>query len=294
MPQDQNQSNDTIDITFNATLPPTIPYTQDFEQLNSGWITSQFGSLSTKWELGSPTYGTTNSVHAGSNCWDINLTTPYGNYANTKLLSPPFSYSLLNPSELRCWVNYNTEFGADGVQLQYSFDGFTFLPLGIFNDPKGTNWFDAANVTSFNGPAWCGNSNGWREVVYNTSSFYGYGYVQYAFVFKSDPLLTADGFSVDDFSINGTVGVEENQTPFGIHLYPNPVTDILTIRFDKTIPSKADVSVHTLEGAVVLHEVKLITNNSIQINLKNISQGIYITEIKIDNTTYHARIVKTD
>ena len=160
MSQDENQSNDTIDIFFNAIVPPAIPYTQDFEQPISGWITSQFGSLSTKWELGSPTYGSTNSVHAGSNCWDINLTTPYGSYANTKLLSPPFSYSLLNPSELRCWVNYNTEFGADGVQLQYSFDGFTFLPLGIFNDPKGTNWFDAANVTSFNGPAWCGTKNG--------------------------------------------------------------------------------------------------------------------------------------
>ena len=96
-----------------------LPYSDDFENGNNGWTTLVTGDTSTKWELGTPNFGLTNSTHSGSNCWDINLDSAYHNDSNSYLYSLFFNCNGLSSIVISFWMNYNTEAIWDGVILFY-------------------------------------------------------------------------------------------------------------------------------------------------------------------------------
>ena len=289
---DLNHYNDTLDISFYAQLLAPFPYVEPFENANTAWLATPSTLGSTSWEWGSPAFGATNSVHAGSYCWDINLTTPYGLNVNTKLLSPIFDCSFLNPMELRAWVNYNTEHGGDGVRLMYTFDAINFQPLGVFNDPNAVNWYNAANVTGLNGPGWTGNSLGWKEIVYTSNAFYGHPFVQFRFDFKSDLTLSGDGFSLDDFSLSGTIGIGEQDGDAAILVYPNPVGDKLSIVFAKAMETQVNISLLTMAGAKVFLQTIKVVNDKIELDLDKVIAGIYILQITANEKVYYRKITK--
>ena len=100
----------------------TIPYIDNFENGNVGWTVVTTGVSSTRWELGTPTFGATNSTHSGNYCWDVNLNTAYEDKANTTLVSPIINCKYLSSIFVSFWVNYKTEL-FDVAGLYYSFNG---------------------------------------------------------------------------------------------------------------------------------------------------------------------------
>ncbi len=178
----------------------TIPYSDDFETGAPGWISSP--TIGTAWELGNPTYGLTNSTQSGTNCWDINLFTPYTNYANCWLRSPAFDLSNVNGVNISFWQNRNTEAYSDGFHLEYVTDTIgPWIVLGGINTPGALNWYSGVLLTSSGLPAWDDNSNGWVQSSILIPNFSGGSTVWFRFVFTSDGSVTYDGVSIDDFSI---------------------------------------------------------------------------------------------
>ncbi len=179
-----------------------FPYFDNFDVTTNLW-TPIFGSGS-HWELGTPSFGATNTAHSPPNSWDIDLASGYQNLSHDTLLSPVLNFNGIYNPVLSFWLNYNTELAYDGTRLEYTLDaGTTWQVLGAVNDPRATNWYNRAILNSSLKPAWAGNSNGWHQSTYRlgclfTTSPSG---VQFRFIFTSDGSLAVDGCSMDDFSV---------------------------------------------------------------------------------------------
>jgi len=76
----------------------------------------------------------------------------------------------------------------------------------------------------------------------------------------------------------------------GISIYPNPINDFFTIRFDNEIKS-INYSISTIEGRLVKYANDVIGNNLI-VDLSNESKGIYFLTINQGETTNYYKIIK--
>lgn len=194
-----NNSNDTLCITVTPITLQPLPYFDNFEG-TSLWVDST-ASIQTRWELGTPAFGSTSGAYSGTKCWDVNLNTAYFDNADCYLLSPYFDFNGQFNARLRFWHNFTTENSWDGVQLQYSTNGgLTWTLLGTIGDPNAINWY-TGTANAFQGPAWEGLSSGWIESKYKLVPLNGFTNAQFRFVFQSDNSITRDGYSIDNFEI---------------------------------------------------------------------------------------------
>ena len=266
---DQFHINDTVRHTFNAIATSGLPYSNDFESGNGFWTTEN--TPFSTWEYGSPTFAPTNSTHSGSNCWDINLTTPYGNIATSKLTSPIFDLGNNTTITISFWQNYATEFAADGLLIEYSTNGVTWQPLGTIGDPNGTNWY---NATIFQGKeAWCGNSGGWVNSIYNYQKPWGNNFLQLRYVFVSDVALVNAGVSIDDINITGIVGLSDISESLVV-ISPNPANDFVSIFNGRNNNKIQLIQLFDATGKLLFSQVG--NNEPSQIlETGNLSSGIY-------------------
>jgi hypothetical protein len=177
-----------------------FPYVDNFDATTL--FTATNISPTSAWQLGTPAYGATTGSHSAPNAWDINLTTPYDTNANCFLYSPVFDFTAAFNAKLSFWHNFNTEPYWDGMRVEYTTDGTTWNVLGAMGDPRGTNWYNFATLSSSGYPGWADNSAGWLKSTYLLDTLnYAVGPIQFRMVFTSDAYWNVDGYSVDDFSI---------------------------------------------------------------------------------------------
>ena len=299
MNADLYHPNDTLDYSFYAVFTTALPFADNFEAGNIGWIV-QPSVTGTLWELGMPGFGVTNSAHSGIACWDVNLNTPYSNAALTRLVSPVFNYANSTSSNLKFWINYNMEYGQDGIRLEYTTDGVNYNPVGTYNDPNGINWYDNNNVVAFGAPAWSGNSMGWKQAVYNTTSFSGYTYIRYAFVFHSDVNLSGDGVSIDDFELNEVVGLTEQFSNAQLSIHPHPATIELSVTINSCsqngIYNGNDVTFYIMDamGKEVIKHRAICQHNSIntKIDIASLSAGFYFIRLRTLRGMINQKFIK--
>ncbi len=293
MVTDQNHSNDTLYYSFNAVNAYSIPFVDNFEVQNNDWTSIPSVSGNTQWQWGLPAWGATSSVHGGAACWDINLNIPYGNTASARLISPIFNYANVSQSTMSFWSNYNTEYGADGCQLIYTTDDVNWSVLGIFNDPNATNWYDLGNVAAFGGQsAWSGSSLGWRQVAYNTGILEGYPFVRFGFLFRSDINLSGDGISIDDFTLSGTVDINENRDKNSIVIFPNPASDVLYIKSPQETGALS-ILLHSITGQNIPVAADSFKNGITRLDISGLTPGIYMLRVEGEVfSTYHKLIVR--
>lgn len=279
---DAINSNDTINLSAFAIVTANLTYSYDFENGDQGWYDSSFTNY-TQWELGNPTFTPTNFSHSGTNCWDINLNTPYFNVAYAHLYSPLFIISNYTKVNIDFWLNYSTEYATDGTYLEYSLDGSSWESLGTINDPNGTNWY---NTTMFgNNFGWTGNSSGWKNCSYSFSNLTGANILQLKFVFKSDINLTAAGISLDDITLQGVVGLNENTDASKYLLFPNPSNQNCHVAFPYTTQK---IYIMDANGkSVVQHTTHNETSRNI--STANFSEGFYLIRFVNTNGTYSTR-----
>jgi len=276
---DANRFNDTISFTFIGILSAPLPYFENFDITINTWNPAIAGLTSTNWELGTPNYSTTNSTYSGSNCWDINLSSSYGNLALNYLYSPIFTLQNVVSSQLNFWLNYNTEIGCDGLRLEYSTNGTSWQVLGTLNDANASNWYSNL-ILSQNKPGWTGNSGGWINATYQTNFLNGSAYLRFRFVFTSDFSFSGAGVSVDDFSLSQTVSLNEIGNKLDWHVFPNPTSDILNLVSGIKI-SNSQISIHDVLGKEVFNSNNLNLNAGelFSINTSEFAAGIYSISI---------------
>ncbi len=182
----------------------TFPYCDNFDIATGLW-TASAASPGSIWELGTPSYGATNSAHSPPNAWDVNLATPYTNGANTFLQSPEFSFVPVGAgATLEFWQNRNCEAGWDGTRLEYTTDTVNgpWTTLGTVGCIDCVNWYTDPAVNCSNLPAWEGSSGGWvKSSIILDATFNNLPQVWFRFAFCSDASVITDGFSIDDFCI---------------------------------------------------------------------------------------------
>ena len=227
---DINNSNDTLCSTITTIQSLSIPYFEDFNLSDGNWYQTALDTL-TKWEYGTPSFGTTNSAHSGVNCWDINLYTGYQAYATSYLYTPSFDLSTVGASILKFWINYRSENFWDGTRMEFSTDnGLTWNLLGYVGDPYSTNWYTNNSINSSSLPAWENTSPGWIQATYKLYQFIGQNNVRFRYVFTSDGSVNWDGVSIDDFLITelpafdaNLISVSTASTVYGLGAVSDPI-----------------------------------------------------------------------
>ncbi len=214
---DANHANDTTCKTSYGVFTSSLPYYDNFDSPPVNFSQENNGA-GTIWQLGSPSYNSTNSAFSAPNAWDINLSTAYTNSAIATLYTQNFDFSNATSAKIKFMLNYYVENSYDGLRLDYSTDGLTWQTLGILNDPLGLNWYNDDVISSSGQPGWTNNSNGWIKCEHKLSMLDSVPLVRFRFVYTSDASGIYDGFSIDNFSITVPSSLDA-----GVELIQQPV-----------------------------------------------------------------------
>ncbi|WP_276133357.1 T9SS type A sorting domain-containing protein [Polluticoccus soli] len=88
------------------------------------------------------------------------------------------------------------------------------------------------------------------------------------------------------------VEVKEVANNTSVHVYPNPVKDVLTIAMDDDLETKAAVAVYNSTGTKVYLGMAIIQGGRAAIPVKQLATGMYIYEVKLDEAEYKGRFMK--
>ncbi len=89
------------------------------------------------------------------------------------------------------------------------------------------------------------------------------------------------------FNVNGT-SVKNYTTEFSV--FPNPVTDQLTILRTSNYNSDANLKIYDITGKLVY--TQLINTNSIQVNVQDFNSGVYLLEVRSQNNVEMIKLIK--
>jgi len=131
---------------------------------------------------------------------------------------------------------------------------------------------------------WSNKENGDSIVVNRAGIFYLTGK-------DSNSCIGYDSIVLKQFLCN--VGLAENEnSPFTI--FPNPVSNFLTIEWVNAELSKVDLSIVNSEGRIVLEQKLAIGSSSekIQVDVSEFQSGLYIIELKQTTSSNKYRFVK--
>jgi len=93
--------------------------------------------------------------------------------------------------------------------------------------------------------------------------------------------------------ISSYVGIKEKKQDQSIRVYPNPFADFTNLVFSLNKPSVVKVDVCNFLGKTVYSETAREYpdgNSKIQVNSGNMSSGVYLVKLTIDNQTYTRKI----
>jgi hypothetical protein len=215
---DMSTCSDTLSVIVqNKPYIATYPYFEDFENGMGGW---ESGGTNNTWEFGTPMKTTIMGAASGVNAWangGLGAGTNYASNEDSYVQSPCFNFTTL-PADpwvgMKIW--WNAEEGWDGVALQMSRDGATWVTVGAFN-PATQGWPNywyndnaIASTPGGQGSGWSNTlgqqSNGYIQVTHplDTTGFGDATSVVFRVVFGSDGIIEYEGVAFDNFAI-GTI-----------------------------------------------------------------------------------------
>ncbi len=123
-----------------------------------------------------------------------------------------------------------------------------------------------------------------------------------AFVFQNGSMSvhattqTNHSFSIDTISSirfeYGTVSQSRSSTRENLRVYPNPVTNLLTVEFDASSRGNMILEIVGMEGQLFLSQQVNSGENRTEINVSSLAQGIYICRIRGTNRSGAIQFVK--
>ena len=125
---------------------------------------------------------------------------------------------------------------------------------------------------SFNGSTW---DMAFSEV------FSGNGWTAFG-EDSSGELYIAGGSSDTIYRIiDSSLSVDENSLE-SVKMFPNPADDLLTFKSNGSISRISEIKIYNLQGKLI-KTVSEINNQNVQISIKDLAKGLYITEITASN-----------
>jgi len=295
---DTNTFNDSTS-GYEAINKPTIanyPYSEDFESGNGGW--SSGGSYNS-WEQGLPDGDDIYTAASGTNAWITKLNDYYSNNEMSYVDGPCFDLSTLDDPVVKLNIAYSTESGWDGAALYSSVDnGNSWQIVGQAGDTA--NWYNDSGINGLDWFAgvedgWCGEQADWVTAVHDLSGLAGQDDVRFRIVFGSDEsVFEYDGFAFDDFRIEESMGIDDNEPGLNTNIYPNPLDEKLYISINDVCEiNDVTIEMINITGHKVICRDFIVHDNdaNLEINTSNLPEGIYIVKIKNRNKINIRKIV---
>lgn len=254
------------DVTTFVNNPPTACWSE----ADSGEIVdgpSSFGSST--WRSGTTYSDGTASVNSNA----INL---YFNNKRDWLISPMYDVSV---GDLSLIVNVAvTNWNSQDADNMGSDDEVNLL----MSTDAGSSWTVLETWSASNQPA----TNG-TEFVYDLSGMSGTA--QFAFMASDGTTNDSEDydFHVGYMELTSALSVQEIELSQSLRVYPNPVTNSLTIQAQMTIK---EIVVFNMLGQQMSG---LTTNaNRVSIDMSNYPTGIYFAKVTTDQGTETMRVMK--
>lgn len=185
------------------------------------------------------------------------------------------------------------------VQIDHSYLGDINLSLigpagdtvDLMQSSCGTNEDMEIEYSDFSGPITCATPTvGYFQPVGNLSDFNGQP-------FDGDWVLTIyDDANGDQGILNQwcllpdlLLTTEENIEETSLQLYPNPVSDILTVSTDLNLDQ---LEIWSMDGKRILHQPLNDFNSNIELNVDHLVSGVYVIRLRSDQKTIEKRFVK--
>jgi len=198
-PSDGDISNDSSlgNAILNIPIINTLPYFQDFESGDGGWVAEGTNS---SWEFGAPTNTFINAAASGSNAWVTNLTGNYNPNDSSYLISPCMDFSGLTYDPiLRFSHIFSISDINDGGFVEFSLNGgVTWIKLGT-SASQASNWYNDGFNDTWNETS--GDTGVWRTALHELTSLAGQPDVKLRFVLNSNIFSEDEGFGIDDIII---------------------------------------------------------------------------------------------
>ncbi len=213
----------------------TTIYSESFSSGANGWTWVSTGQKSGQWKFGSES--TASSGATGNYAYSRRYNGQ--RYKNKTYITTTKAVSTLgyNNLTLSLSVWYKTEYGYDGMNIEYSLNnGSTWSVLGSVG--SGTNWYTYNNIDGLGAgvSGWTGNSNGWKTATINLSTlnsgFDNNAQVMFRVNLGSDSSQRDTGVAFDTFTVKGTAMVSAPE--INIKGLGNSIVD------SDTTPSTAD------------------------------------------------------
>jgi hypothetical protein len=290
---DAYSDNNTGTSVFYLNDSGTVNVTNTFENPSNELLEYNDGSASGLWIRGIRTGGTlasgTNNVYA------TKLSGNYPDVTKSYLVSQCYNLSQLANPMISFDMAFDVELNWDLVYVEYSTNfGQNWTVLGA----QGANWYNSNRTaqTSGNdcnncvGAQWTGTDTTVKNYFYSLAALGTETNVIFRIVFQSDDSVNAQGATVDNFLIGGTLATE-NFDLNTISIYPNPSTGIYTVYSNTTSLDK--IEVYDIMGKIIETKTNIqINGNSSTLNLSHISSGIYFVKITSNNQSTVKRIIK--
>jgi titin len=108
---------------------------------------------------------------------------------------------------------------------------------------------------------------------------------------KRGPVMS--NFS-NEVSVSLAVGVDEIETTETLVLYPNPVLENLQVNLNKAEAGQVSISIRSVSGSLVYtnHYWKDSENFSKEIEVKHLSQGVYIITVELGTNKFQSKFMK--
>ncbi|TSA24264.1 MAG: T9SS C-terminal target domain-containing protein [Bacteroidetes bacterium] len=237
-------------------------------------------------------YGMGNSYEPGDLLYEAAFNAPAGDWTTVVLTTPV----TITGEDL--WVGYQFTQNETGVAIPGVDDGSNYNPNGDYvsqgvgwtHTSLALNWNIRANLEGTPISQWLSATPTSGTLPPIASELIDVGYdatnldpgIYSAFIrfLSNDPVTPALDVPVE-LTVAG-VGIDERTTT-SVMIYPNPATNFITIKSDRTISS---VQITDFSGKV------LYRGTETNLDIRNLSSGIYFVRTVTDKGTSNAKFVK--
>lgn len=209
--------------------------------------------------------------------------------------------------------SYSWSNGATTQSIQVTTTGSYSVTTTNADACAGVGASDAVSVTFTASPTAAGSftTNGNIVAFANTStgaSSYSWDFGDFTNSSAAAPLhayaangdyqvvLTAINGNCTDtvvFNVAITVSIEELMGLSNLTIYPNPASETAVISFDNTLGNSFDIQLIDQLGRVIIshNNIQSIGSNMVNVDLTNLSDGIYSIQLSSDQNTISKRLI---
>ncbi len=101
-------------------------------------------------------------------------------------------------------------------------------------------------------------------------------------------------FSMDNFTIQSTVGIEELSNTTNISLFPNPTKENLFLNFESNSSNELNIAIYDITGKILQQNTiqTSIGENQLKLSTENYEAGIYFIEMNDGSNSKRIKFIK--